>query len=246
MIISKPGGYMGEKVELTVETREVTGKQVAKLRRDGYVPAVVYGHDFPAQNIMAPEVPITKAVHRAGKHQPVELEIGGAKRLAMIKTTDFDPVRHDLRHVAFHVVKQNEEIETEIPVVVTGEGETPAEKAGLVVLTGAETVQVKALLTNLPDRLEVPGEKLAAVGDRLTVADIVVPKGVTILSDPEQIVATTYEPSALQAANEAAGGEAEPGDESTVEAEAGADTPQETQAEEGKPGGKKQFEPKGA
>ncbi len=236
---------MGEKVELTVETRDVTGKKVASLRRDGYVPAVVYGHDFPAQSVMAAEVPMTKAVRSAGKHHPVELQIGNDKRLVMIKSTDVDPVKHGLRHVAFHVVKQNEEVETEVPVVVLGVGETPAEKAGLVVLTGATTVEVKALPNSLPDQLEVDGEKLVEIGDNLTVADIKAPKGVTILSDPEQVVASTYEPSALQAANEAAGGDAEVGDEAVVEAEAGADTPQETQAEEGKPGGKKQFEPKG-
>ncbi len=236
---------MGEKVELSVENREVTGKKVAHLRSDGYVPAVVYGHDFPAQSVMALEVPMTKAVHKAGKHQPVELEIGGKKRLAMIKAIDHDPVHRGIRHVAFHVVKQNEEVETEIPVVVTGTGETPAEKAGLVILTGAETVTVKALPNNLPDQLEVPGEKLAEEGDKLTVADIRAPKGVTITSDPEQVVVTVYEPSALQAANEATGGTAEAGDEASVEAEEGEDTPQETQAEEDRPGGKKQFEPKG-
>jgi large subunit ribosomal protein L25 len=236
---------MGEKVELSVTLRDVTGKKVASLRKEGYVPAVVYGHDFPAQSVMADSVPMTKAVHRAGKHHPVELTIGDQKRLAMIKATDFDPVKHTVRHVAFHVVKQNEEVETEVPVVVTGEGETPAEKAGMVVLTGTETVQVKALPNNLPDQLEVQGEKLVEVGDHLTVADIVAPKGVTIMSEPELVVATVYEPSALQAANEAAGGDAEVGDEATVESEEGADTPQETQAEEDRPGGKKQFEAKG-
>lgn len=236
---------MGEKVELSVENREVTGKKVAHLRDDGLVPAIVYGHDFPAQSVMAPEVPMAKAVHRAGKHHPIELQIGDKKRLVMIKAIDIDPVRHGIRHVAFHVVKQNEEVETEVPVVVTGMGETPAEKAGLVILTGAETVNVKALPNNLPDQLEVPGDKLVGEGDKLTVADIKAPRSVTILSDPEQVVVTVYEPSALQAANEATGGEAEAGDEATVEAEEGADTPQETQAGEDRPGGKKQFEPKG-
>lgn len=237
---------MGEKVELTVETRDVTGKKVASLRRDGFVPAVVYGQDFPAQSIMAAEVPMTKAVMRAGKHHPVELTVAGSKQLVMIKATDFDPVKHGLRHVAFHVVKQNEEVETEIPVVVTGAGETPAEKAGLVVLNNIDTVQVKALPNNLPDQLEVPGDKLVESGDHLTVGDIVVPKGVTIVSDPELVIANTYEPAALQAANEAAGGDAEIDDVAAVESEEGGDTPRETQAEENKPGGKKQFEPKGA
>lgn len=236
---------MGDKVELKVEERSIIGKKVKNLRREGFVPAVLYGHDFPARVVMAPEVTMIKAVSQAGKHHPVEIELDSAKRLAMIKTTDVDPVKHKLRHVAFQVVKQNEEVETEIPVVVSGAGETPAEKAGLVVLTTIEAVEVKALPGNLPDQLEVPGEKLAEIGSHVTVGDIKVPKGVTLLSDFEQVVATVYEPSALQAANEAVGGEAVPGDEEKVEAEEGANTPQETQAEEDRPGGKKQFEPKG-
>ncbi len=236
---------MGEKVELSVTLRDVVGKKVAGLRKEGYVPATVYGHDFPAQSVMAETVPMTKAVRRAGKHHPVELTIGTQKRLVMIKSTDLDPVKHTVRHVAFHVVKQNEEVETEVPVVVTGTGETLAEKAGLVVLTGTDTVQVKALPNNLPDQLEVPGDKLVEIGDHVTVADIKAPKGVTILSEPGLVVASVYEPSALQAANEAAGGDAEPGDEAAVAADEGADTPQETQAEEDRPGGKKQYEDKG-
>lgn len=236
---------MGDKIELTLQERTIIGKQVKQLRRDGYVPAVVYGSDFAAQSVMAPQVLITKAAKRAGKHHPVELQFQSKTRLAMIKALDFDPVKRILRHVAFHIIKQNEEVQTEVPVVVSGEGETPAEKAGLVVLTTIETVEIKALPTNLPDQLEVPGDRLAEVGDHLTVADIAVPKGVTVLAEPEQVIATVYEPSALQAANEATGGGAKPGDEQTVESEAGADTPQETQAEEDRPGGKKQFEPKG-
>lgn len=236
---------MGEKVELTVELRTVTGKKVQALRRDGFIPAIVYGHDMDAQAVMAPSMLVAKAVKTAGKHQPIELTIAGKKRLAMIKTTDADPVKHQLRHVAFHAIKQNEEVETEIPVVILGAGETPAEKAGLVVLTGATAVEVKALPAKLPDQLEADGEKLVEIGDHLTVADLKVPSGVTIVTDETQTLATVYEPSALQAANEEAGGDAEVGDEAAVESEEGGDTPQESQAEEDKPGGKKQFEPKG-
>lgn len=236
---------MGEKVELAVELRTVTGKKVRDLRRDGYTPAIMYGHDMEAQAVMAPSVLVAKAVKTAGKHQPIELTVGGQKHLVMIKATDADPVKHQLRHVAFHAVKQNEEVETEIPVVIAGAGETPAEKAGLVVLTGATSVEVKALPAKLPDQLEADGEKLVEIGDHLTVADLKAPQGVTIVTDATQTIATVYEPSALQAANEEAGGDAEVGDEAAVESEEGADTPQETQAQEDRPGGKKQNEPKG-
>lgn len=234
---------MGDKVELTLETRTIQGKAVKALRKGGYVPAVVYGHDFAAQSVMAPEMVMTKAFRAAGKHHPLELQLGEKKRLAMIKTADFDPVKHKLRHVAFHVIKQNEKVETEVPITLVGAGETPAEKAGLVVLTTIDTVEVEALPRDLPDTIEVSAEQLAEVGDRLTIADLKAPSGVVILSDPEQVIATVYEPGALQAANEATGGDAEPKDVEDVASEHGEDTPQATQAEEDQPGGKKQFQP---
>ena len=104
----------------------------------------------------------------------------------------------------------------------------PAEKAGLVVLTTIDTVEVEALPRDLPDTIEVSAEQLAEVGDRLTIADLKGPYGVVILSDPEQVIATVYEPGALQAANEATGGDAEPKDVEDVASEHGEDTPQAT------------------
>lgn len=234
---------MGDKVELTLQSRTIHGKAVKALRRDGLVPAVVYGQNFPAQSTMAPQVEITKVYRQVGRRHPVELQLDGKKRLAMIKTADLDPVKHTIRHLAFHVIKQNEKVQTEVPIVIDGAGETPAEKAGLVVLTTIDAVEVEALPNNLPDAVSISGEKLAEVGNHVTVSDVTPIDGVTILSDPEQVIATVYEPGALQAKNEAAGGEAEE-NVAAVEAEHGEDT-EDSQAEEDQPGGKKQFEPKG-
>lgn len=236
---------MGETIELTLEDRSVQGKAVKALRKSGYVPAVVYGNDFEPRSVMGAEVPMVKAYRAAGKHHPIELQLGKQKNLAMIKSADIDPVKHKLRHVAFHVVKQNEKVETEVPITIAGLGETPAEKMGLVILTAIDTVEISAFPKDLPDELVAAGEKLAAVGDHLTVADLTIPSGVAVQSDAEQVIATVYEPSALQAANETAGGEAETGDAAAVESEHGEDTPQDTQAEEDRPGGKKQAQPKG-
>lgn len=235
---------MGDKVELTVEARTLQGKAVKKLRKDGYTPAVVYGHDFEAQSVMAPEMAMAKVYRIAGKHQPVELHVGDKKRLAMIKSADIDPVKHQLRHLAFHVVKQNEKVTTEVPIIIEGTGETPAEKAGLVVLTTIETVEVEALPRDLPDSLAAPGERLAEVNDHLTIADLKVPEGVAVLSEPEQVIATVYEPSALQAANEAAGGDAEEEAVDDVSAEHGEDAEQESQGDEDQSDSKKQPQSK--
>ena len=194
----------------------------------GMVPGVIYGQDVEATAVMAPSILATKVWRTAGRHHPVELTLGGKTQLAMIKSADLDPVKHSLRHLSLHIVRQNEMVDTQVPVKVRGEGETPAEKAGLVVLQALESVEIQAIPANLPDFLEVPGEKLAEQGDHLTVADILPVKGVEIATDPSIVVVSVYEPGALAAQNEAAAGEG--GEVSEVEAENG-----EASAEESAP-----------
>ena len=215
---------MNQSIGLSLEDRaELGSRAVRQLRKRGYVPTIVYGHDRPSKAMMAPYLDIAKVYREAGKHHPIELKLDGKTELAMIKDAEIDPIKHRLRHVAFHVVKQDEEVETEVPIVIDGKGSTPAERTGLVLIQTIESVEVKAKPRDLPDELHVDGEKLVEEGDRVTVADLVVPKGVTI--DEEELsktIASIYTTAALEAANEALAGD--------EEAEAG-----EVPSEEGQP-----------
>jgi len=209
-------------ITLNLDERTAEGKQVTKLRNDGFVPSVVYGGKAAPISTQSNAVETLKAVRAAGKHSPVHLTIDGKKKLAIIKAIDFDPVKHTLRHVAFHTIKQNEKIVTEVPIVLIGEGESAAEKAGLIVLQAIEKMEIRALPGDLPEALEISIVDLATDEDKLTIGDIKLPKGVEFADvdqDTDLVVANVYEPSALQAANDAAGGDAE--DESAVESENG-------------------------
>jgi large subunit ribosomal protein L25 len=209
-------------ITLNLDERTAEGKQVTKLRNDGFVPSVVYGGKAAPMSTQSHAVETLKAVRAAGKHSPVHLTIDGKKKLAIIKAIDFDPVKHTLRHVAFHTIKQNEKIVTEVPIVLVGEGESAAEKAGLIVLQAIEKMEIRALPADLPEALEISIVDLATDEDKLTIGDIKLPKGVEFADvdqDTDLVVANVYEPSALQAANDAAGGDAE--DESAVESENG-------------------------
>lgn len=232
-------------ISLKLDERTVKGKKVARLRAEGTVPAIVYGGKADPVMAQTDLVAITKVVGAAGRHSPVYLDLGGKKKLAIIKSIDRDPVKHLVRHVAFHTIKQNEAIVTEVPISLVGMGESEAEKAGLVVLQALEKVEIKAKPANLPEALELSIATLATTEDKLTLGDITLPEGVEF-ADAEQdttlVVANVYEPSALQAANDALAGTAQ--DESEVESENGGDTDQESQDEESMPGGKKQDEPK--
>ncbi|MFZ1323711.1 MAG: 50S ribosomal protein L25 [Candidatus Saccharimonadales bacterium] len=212
-------------ITLKLSERKELGKAVKALRRDGYVPANIYERGKESIAVSAPFMEITKVYSAAGKHHPVELVVDGKKHLAMIKDVDFDPVKNTLRHVGFHAVKRNEKVEAEVPVKI--EGEIPAEKISLMVLQNLDTALVEALPANLPDVLFVPGAKLAEDGDKVTVADIKVPEGVTMLTDPETMVADVQTPRDQIAEADAALAEAK--EASEVEAEQGTD---ETKPEE--------------
>lgn len=222
-------------ITLKLDTREATGKQVSKLRQAGYVPSVVYGgHDEPVSTQSA-LVETAKVVRDAGLHTPVHLTIDGHKKLAIIKEVEIDPVKRHLLHVAFHAIKQNDVITTQVPIVLIGQGESAAEKAGLIILQAIEHLEVKAKPAALPESLEISIVGLTTDEDKITVADIVLPKGVEFADadqDLDLVVANVYEPAALEAANEAAAGDATIDTE--VVAENGAEAPAEATAEETK------------
>ena len=229
---------MGDKITLKIDARDVHGKKVANLRRDGLVPGVVYGSGMEAISVQAVEGEVAKVVKAAGQHTPVQL-MGKKRRIAMIKDVDRDPVKHTIRHISFHAVRADEPVEAEVPIRLVGEGESAAERNGLVILQAIEKIEVKALPMDLPEALEVSILELAEQGDRVTVGDIKLPEGIEIVDkddgrgdegeDEERqtimdlVIASVYEPSALQAANDAAGGDAEEADADAVESENGSE-----------------------
>lgn len=213
---------MGDKINLKLDERTEQGKKAARLRKRGIVPGIVYGHGIDPVMVQAEYNVIDKVVREAGRHTPVYATIGSKKKITMIKDIDRDPVKSRIRHVSFHAVKADEVVAAEVPIRLVGEGESVAEKAGLVVLQAIEEIEIKAKPADLPDALEVSIVDLATDEDKLTLGDIELPKGVEYADaeqDLELVIVNVYEPAALQAANEAAGGDAE--DESEVESDHG-------------------------
>lgn len=209
-------------ISLKLDNRTIEGKKVSQLRESGYIPSVVYGGQDEPIATQSPEVETVKIIKLAGKHTPVDLTIDGKKKMAIIKDIDIDPVKHKVRHVAFHIIKRDDIITTQVPIVLVGQGESAAERAGLVVLQAIDNIEIKAKPADLPESLEISILDLASTEDKITVGDIKLPEGVEfadVEQDLELVIANVYEPSALQAANEATGGDAE--EEAEVPAENG-------------------------
>src|ERR1700742_1700286 len=126
-----------ETISLTLEAREVTGKAVKHLRKEGTVPAVIHDHGKDSVVVQGNAMQMTKVWHQAGKHHPVKLKAGDKNFTALIKAADLDPKKHQLRHMVFNAVNANEKVEAEIPIHAKydeGNESSPAERAGLIVL----------------------------------------------------------------------------------------------------------------
>lgn len=224
-----------ETITLTVEPREVTGKAVKHLRKAGKIPAVIHDHGKDSVIVQGDAVAMTKVFHRAGKHHAVELNANGKTYTTLIKGVTVEPKKNTLSHVVFNAVNRNEKVEAEVPIHAQydeGNDASPAERAGLMVISNIDVVLVEATATNLPDVLYYDAEKLVEVGNHVTVADLLVPQGVTVKTEAEHTIATVFEPSAVAAANDAlSGGETTEAGETTGEAEAVNETPAEETAE---------------
>ena len=234
---------MGEKISLKLDERKVHGKKVKSLRQQGITPGVVYGQGMEPLPVQAEAGEVRRVVATAGKHTPVNLT-GAKRRIAMIKDVEWHPTKGGvIRHISLHAVKADEPVVAEVPVHLMGVGESVAEKAGLVVLQAIDRVQVKALPMDLPDAIEIDITGLAEAGDKVTLGDATLPASVEFVEhdsghhedDEEEkptiadlVVANVYEPAALEAANDAAAGDAT--DESEVAAE-GEEAPTEEVAE---------------
>lgn len=208
---------------LVLEEREKLGKGLNALRNDGKVPAVIHNHGEESVHVMATEKELVAVYKEAGKHHPLNLNVGSKKYLALIKDVHYNPVKNRMQHVVFQAIRAGEKVEAEIPVHL--DGDSPAVKAGLVVLHQLDTVTVEALPKDLPDELRVDATKLVEIHDKLTVADIVAPTGVTILTDLEHPIATVVETKA-QISEEA--------EEAEATNEEGAEAAAETSGEEAK------------
>ena len=199
-------------MNLTLEPRSITGKAVKHLRKDGKTPAVIHDHGQPSIIVEADTVSLLKAYRQAGKHHPIILSAGGKTYTAMIKTVEFEPRKHLLNHVVFNAVAADQVVEAEIPIEPQfneGNEASPAERSGLIVLNNLESVTVEALPKDLPEVIYYDAEKLVEIGDQISVADLILPPSVVLKTETNHAVATVYEPSALAAANESAGGSAE-------------------------------------
>lgn len=219
--------------KLALEARELTGKKLKTLRESGKIPSVIYGGKAP---ILASSeyVATEKVLEEAGYHSPIDLDIAGKKQLAIVKDVAINPVSRKIMNIEFQAISANEVVEATTPIVIINFENSDASKLYHFSMTQAlEEIDVKAKPSDLPKELEIDAANLKDVDDKLTIADLVLPKGVELADkelDPEQVIASLYDP-AQEAAEREAESEAPVVDAADVPADNG-QKPEETPAEE--------------
>lgn len=172
---------------LTVSPRSVVGKSSAPLAKDGVIPAVVYGPAQEALSISVPLLPFEALLRAGGESSLIALEGLDKPINALVHELDRDPVTHVPRHVDFYAVKKGEKVTVSVTLAFVGESE--AVKLGANLVKVLHEVEIETDPTNIPSELEVDISPLKAIDDRITVADLVAPQGVTILAEDDEVVA---------------------------------------------------------
>ena len=187
--------------ELTITRREGTGKQLAKrLRRNGVVPAVLYGGAKPETVTVDPRA-VLRIIHgHEGSTQLLTLKFEGdsGSRMAIIRDLQFDPVSERLLHVDLQEVTADRAITVRVAVHPVGEAAGVKEQKGILNVVLHE-LDVSCLPTLIPERIDADVTALM-IGDVLTVGNLQAPEGVRILNDPEQAVVTVAAPMAEEVA----------------------------------------------
>lgn len=229
-----------KKHTLAATKRDVKKMKPSALRRQGQVPATVYGKKVASESLSMQLADFVKVYGEAHETGVVELMVEGVMKPVLIHTVQKDPVKGEILHVELHQVDLKEKVHANVPLVITGEAPAVEQKIG-VVLTLVSEVEVEALPTHLPEKLDVDVNALAEVGQELTVADIAVGADVTILTDASVVVARVGElvskAAEEQAAADAAVAEASATESGTGDAvaESAESAESEKQAEEKKP-----------
>jgi large subunit ribosomal protein L25 len=176
-----------DKVVLNAVPRTVTGKQVGVLRRDGKLPAVMYGHHFNSTPITLDMREATKLLNSVTSSSIVTISLDGKEHATLVREKQKDYLRNSLKHVDFQVVSLTEKIRTNVAVELVGIAPAVKDFNGVLV-TGLTEIEVECFPQDLPDRYVIDLVNLVKIGDALYVKDVVISEKVLILDDPQELI----------------------------------------------------------
>ena len=172
---------------LDAKRRDATGKRVKAIRREGRLPAVLYGLGIEPIAIELETHEASQVLARSSGSTLIDLNLEDENHSVLVREIQRDVIRRDLLHVDFLKVAMDETIRAEVPIELVGEA--PAVKEGGVLVTGIASVEVEALPADLQDRISVDLEPLAEIDDSILAGDLYLGDKVSLVTDPDELVA---------------------------------------------------------
>ena len=214
---------------LAAERREITGKKVAVLRRNGQLPGVVYGHGVDSTNVTIDAHDFEQLRRHSGPNALVDLSVDGEKAApVLVHGIQVHPVNRRTLHVDLFVVTMTEELTVDVPLNATGESPAVTLQGGTL-LHPIESVRIRALPDHLPQSIEYSVESLIDFDTTIHVRDLVVPSDVTLLTDGDEIIAKVQAPR-VEEATIVGAAEAAEAEEAAAAEEAGAEAGEDNAA----------------
>ncbi len=158
-------------IKLEIEKRELTGNQCRKLRRDGILPAVIFGERDESIIVQLPTREFIKTYKESGKTNVIDLMIDGEKIPVIVQSIDVDPIHNTARHVDFREVNLKQKVTAQVPVIYEGEPAGVKGQGG-VFTTYLDEIEVEALPDNIPSEIKINVEVIANIGDSMYVSDL--------------------------------------------------------------------------
>ena len=216
---------MANNVDLQAREREERGKNAARrLRASGMIPAVLYGDDGQSKPLSVPGKIVDYTLHHLGDNALYDIDTGAGGSTARIVDVQRDPVTGRLIHVDFAPVNMRERIEVTVPLHVVGE--SPGAEEGGVLQQVAYEVRVESLPGDIPQELDIDVSTLG-MNENLTLADLELPDGIILISDPEEVAVTVTAPTEITEEDLEAAGVVEEEAEEAEPVEGAAEEPEE-------------------
>jgi len=182
-----------EKITLQAEPRTVIGSGVKALRRQGYVPAVVYGHGFEPLSVQVPLKDFEKVYAEAGESTVVYLDVNKKEYPTIIQEVSIDPISDRFLHADFYKVRLDEKIHANIQLNFIGESPAVKEMSGILVKNISE-IEVEGFPQDLPHQIDVDISSIKEFKDQISVKDLSISSKLEIKTDPSAVVALVQEP----------------------------------------------------
>lgn len=177
-----------EKVVLTATKRSIIGKKVGQLRREGKLPAVMYGHNFESTPISLDLRETTRALHGLTSSSLITINLDGVEHAALIRDKQRDYIRGTYKHLDFQVVSMSEKLRTSVKVELVGVSPAVKDFNGVVV-SGLDSIEVECYPQDLPERFSVDISVLKQIGEVIHVRDLSISEKITVISDMDEMVA---------------------------------------------------------